>query len=127
MRMAAWGWTCPSLSEPASRTRGAAPGGHLLLRRLGCSGGLLEILQAKLELIGVEPLRAAAELPTLQLPDQQPQLLDLGSRCVMLLANQIALRASCISLGQNSIAFDLERSDPRAFGGDDFSHMPQLL
>src|SRR3712207_8126598 len=43
---------------------------------------LLEVLQAKLQLIGVEPLRAPAELPTLQLPDQEPQLLDLGLRRV---------------------------------------------
>ena len=48
------------------------------LRRLGGRRGLLEVLQAELQLVGVELLRAPAELPALQLPDQQPQLLDLG-------------------------------------------------
>jgi site-specific DNA recombinase len=72
------------------RPRGAAPRGHLLLRRLGRRGGLLEVLQAELELVGVELLRAPAEPVALQLPDQQPQLLDLGRRGV-------ALRTSCVS------------------------------
>ena len=69
------------------RTRGGR--GVLLLAaasccRLGCCRGLLEVLQAELQLVGVEPLRAAAELAALQLPDQQPQLLDLGLRRVTL-------------------------------------------
>jgi hypothetical protein len=48
---------------------------------LGCldaCNGLLEVLQAELQLVGVEPLGAPAEPPTLQLPDQEPQLLDFG-------------------------------------------------
>jgi hypothetical protein len=36
---------------------------HLLPRRLGGRRGLLEVLQAELELVGVEPLRAPAEPP----------------------------------------------------------------
>jgi len=38
---------------------------HPVLRRLGGRCGLLEVLQAELELVGVELLRAPAELPTL--------------------------------------------------------------
>ena len=71
-------------SPNPGRPRGAVPRSRLLLRRLGCGRGLLEVLQAELELVGVEPLRAPAELPALQLPDQEPQLLDLGLRRVML-------------------------------------------
>ena len=52
------------------RPRGAAPCSRLLLRRLGGGHGLLEVLQAELQLVGVELLRAPAELPALQLPDQ---------------------------------------------------------
>ncbi len=61
------------------------------LSRLGRGHGLLEVLQAELELVGVELLRAPAELPALQLPDQEPQLLDLGLRRVVLLTNEVAL------------------------------------
>ena len=104
----------------SGRPRGAAPCGRLLLRRLGRRDGLLEVLEAELQLVGVEPLRAAAELPALQLPDQEPQLLDLGLR-------RVTLGANGIPLGQNSIALDLESSFPGALGGDDFSHLLQLL
>ena len=72
-----------------------------------------------MQLVGVEPLRAAAELPALQLPDQEPQLLDLGLRRIM-------LGAKGVPLGQDSIAFDLENSVPRALGDDDFRHLLQL-
>jgi hypothetical protein len=61
------------------------------LRRLGGRGGLLEVLQAELQLVGVELLRAPTELPTLQPPDQEPQLLDLGLRRVTLDQNSIVL------------------------------------
>ena len=64
------------------------------LRRLGCRRGLLEVLQAELQLVGVELLRAPAELPALQLPDQEPQLLDLG--------------LCRVTLGQSSIALGLQ-------------------
>ena len=67
-------------SPSPGRPRGAAPCRRLLLRRLGRGHGLLEVLQAELELVGVELLRAPAEPPALQLPDQEPQLLDLGLR-----------------------------------------------
>ena len=104
------------------RPRGAAPCRHLLLRRLGGGHGLLEVLQAELQLVGVEPLRAPAEPAALQLPDQQPQLLDLGLR-------RVALRESLgdASARPDSIALDLESSASGALGGDDFRHMPQLL
>ena len=77
------------------RTRGGR-GVSLLLkaassRRLGGRGGLLEVLQAELQLVGVELLRAAAELPALQLPDQEPQLLDLGLCRVTLDQSSIVL------------------------------------
>src|SRR3954463_3066070 len=53
--------------------------------------------------------------PPRQLPDQEPQLLDLGLRRIM-------LGAKGVPLGQDSIAFDLENSVPRALGDDDFRH-----
>src|SRR3954464_15391816 len=90
-------------SPDPGRPRGAAPCGHLFLRRLGRGRGLLEVLQAELQLIGVEPLRAPAEPPTLQLPDQEPQLLDLG--------------LCRIPLGYDSIALDLESNVSRTLGG----------
>ena len=77
-------------SPNPGRPRGAVPRSHLLLRRLGCCRGLLEVLQAELQLVGVEPLRAPAELPALQLPDQEPQLLDLGL-CRVVLSRRVAL------------------------------------
>ena len=109
------------------RTRGARRGpvlcSQLLLGRLGGRRGLPEVLQAELQLVGVEPLRAPPEPPTLQLPDQEPQLLDLGLRRVTLLANEVALGANCIPLGHDSIALDLESGVSRALGGSDFSHL----
>ena len=99
------------------RTRGGR-GVPLLAATSSCAAsaaadGLLEVLQAELELVGVEPLRAPAELPALQLPDQEPQLLDLG--------------LCRVTLGQDSIALGLQRAaDSGAFGGDDFRHMLQL-
>ena len=94
----------PGCVAGPGRPRGAAPCRHLLLRRLGGGRGLLEVLQAELQLVGVELLRAPAELATLQLPDQEPQLLDLG--------------LGRVTLGQDSIALDLESSDSGALGGD---------
>jgi hypothetical protein len=82
-------------SPDPGRPRDAVPCRRLFLGRLGRGDGLLEVLQAELQLIGVEPLRAATELPALQLPDQQPKLLDLGLRRV--------------TLGQNSIVLGLQR------------------
>jgi len=73
------------------RPRGAVPRSHLLLRRLSRGHGLLEVLQTQLQLVRVALLRAAPELPALQLPDQEPQLLDLGLRRVMPLTNEVAL------------------------------------
>ena len=109
------------------RPRGIAAPGSGPLRGLGCGRGLLEVLKSKLQLVGVEPLRAPAELSALQLPDQKPQLIDLSLGRVTLLANQVALSASGIQLGQNSIALDLKSSASRALGGNNFSHMLQLL
>ena len=102
------------------RPRGAAPCSHLLLRRLGRRDGLLEVLQAELQLVGVELLRAAAELPALQLPDQEPQLLDLGLR-------RVALGAKGVTLDQNSIVLGLQRYERSILLGDDFSHLLQML
>ena len=74
-----------------------------LLRRLGGGRGLLEVFQAELQLVGVELLRAPAELAALQLPDQEPQLLDLRLCRVILELGSIALdpqrRNGCVLLG----------------------------
>ena len=78
----------------------AALGGGFLCR-LGRGDGLLEVFQAKLQLVGVEPLRATAELATLQPPDQEPQLLDLGLSRLMLRIKQYRAR----SVTMQSIAF----------------------
>src|SRR3954465_1554693 len=73
-----WAGKAPRLRRRTRGGRGVLfPRGQLLLRRLGGRHGLLEVFQAELQLVGVELLRAPAEPPTLQLPDQQPQLLDL--------------------------------------------------
>ena len=74
--------------------------------------GLLEVFQAELQLVGVEPLRAPAELPALQLPDQEPQLLDLG--------------LCRVALGPSSIAFGLQRDERSILLGDDFGHLLQV-
>ena len=97
--------------EPGRPRGTAAPCRHLLLRRLGGGHGLLEVLQAELQLVGVEPLRAPPEPPALQLPDQQPQLLDL--------------RLGRLVFGPDSIALDPQRRDRRVLPGDDFGHLPQ--
>ena len=65
-------------------------------------------------------LRAAAELPTLQLPDQEPQLVDLGLRYIM-------LDAKGVPLGQNSIVLGLQRCDRAILPGNDFRHLSQLM
>src|SRR4051812_2180376 len=62
-------------SPNPGRPRGiAALRSGFFLRRLGSRRGLLEVLQAELQLVGVEPLRAPPEPVALQLPDQEPQL-----------------------------------------------------
>jgi hypothetical protein len=90
------------------RPRWIAALGGGFLRRLGRGDGLLEVFQAQLELVGVELLRAAAELAALQLPDQEPKLLDLGLRRLI--------------PGLGSITFSLQRYDRGIVLGDDFDH-----
>jgi hypothetical protein len=46
-------------------------------------------------------------------------------RRVVLLTNKVALSASGIPLRQNSIALDLERSDPGTLARGDFGHLLQ--
>jgi hypothetical protein len=75
-----------------------------LLRRLGGRRGLLEVLQAELQLVGVELLRAPAELAALQLPDQEPQLLDLG-------LGRVTLGTDGIPLGQGGSVLSLQRCE----------------
>jgi hypothetical protein len=72
-------------------------------------------------------LRAAAELPPLQLPDQQPQLLDLGLRRFTLLADEVTLGTNCISLSQNSIMLSLQRCKRGILLSDDLRHPLQML
>jgi hypothetical protein len=83
--------------------RGAAPRGRGLLCRLSLGNSLLEVLQAELQLVGVEPFRAPAELAALQPPDQEPQLLDLGLGRVALPANQVALGTNDLALGTSRV------------------------
>jgi hypothetical protein len=107
-------------SPDPGRPRGATPRGHLLLRRLGRGHGLLEVLQAELQLVGVEPLRASPKSPALQLPDQEPQLLDLGLR-------RVTFGTDGIPLGQGSSMLSLQRDERGILLGDDFSHLPQMM
>jgi hypothetical protein len=127
--MSAWPSSSSARLVLAGSPRASAPTALRsgFLCRFGGRRGLLEVFQAQLQLVGVEPFRAAAELPALQPPDQEPQLLYLGLSRVALLANEVALDASGIPLSQNSIAFDLERSNPGTLAGDDFRHLLQLL
>jgi hypothetical protein len=55
----------------------------------------------------------------LQLADQEPQLLDLGLRCIM-------LGAKGVPLGYNSIVRGLQRYERGILSGDDFSHLLQM-
>ena len=107
-------------SPNSGRRRGAVPRSHLLLRRFSRSDGLLEVLQAELQLVGVELLRAAAEPAALQLPDQELQLLDRD-------LSRVTLGTDGIPLGQSSSVLDLEGSDPGVLCGDDFHRLLQLL
>jgi hypothetical protein len=102
----------PRLRRRPGAAEGAAPR-HLLLRRLGGRGGLLEVLQAELQLVGVEALRAPAELA---------RAAAAGSRAA---ASRSRHEPRCAR--QDSITLDLERSCSGAFRGNDFSHMSQLL
>ena len=76
----AYSWRPRRIAAPRSGFRSA----------LGGRRGLLEVLQAELHDRG-RASRAPAELPALQLPDQEPQLLDLGLCRVTLGQSSIVL------------------------------------
>ena len=57
---------------------------RFVLRRLVLGDGLLEILQAELQLVGAELLRSAPELVAQQALDQQSQLVILGVQFALL-------------------------------------------
>ncbi len=66
---------------------GARPGGHwvlLVVVGLVCRNDLFDILERQKELLGIELLRAAAELRALQLAQQMPQPVILRQRPVAL-------------------------------------------
>jgi hypothetical protein len=94
-RQVDWQGTQVTAARGPGRPRDAAPCSDLLLRRLGRGDGLLEVLEAELQLVGVELLRAPTELAAPQLPDQEPQLLDLG--------------LGRVTLGQSGIVLGLQR------------------
>jgi hypothetical protein len=70
---------------------------------------VFEVLDAEQQLVGVEPLRAPPELPTLQLPDQQPQPFELGLGGLL--------------PGLSSITLDPQCHNGYVLLGDDFSHL----
>jgi hypothetical protein len=65
-------------------------------------------------------LGTAAEPATLQLPDQELELLDLGLRGIMLGASRVALIDGSIALG-------LQRGKGGVLLSDDLRQLPQLL
>ncbi len=75
--------------------------------RLGGRRGLLEVLEAELEMVGIQLLRAPPKLRALLLPDQEPQLLKLGLRRVVLLTNEVALSKDNIALGLQGCELDI--------------------
>jgi hypothetical protein len=68
----------------ARRARGLRRSRLRLLRGLVGGDGLLQLLQAELQLVRAQLLGAAAELVTHQALDQQPQLIILGMQFAML-------------------------------------------
>ena len=54
----------------------------LVVVGLVCGNGLLDIFERQTQLIGIELLRAPAELRTLQLAEQMAQAIELGERLV---------------------------------------------
>src|SRR3954468_2485835 len=58
-----------AVTSSCAASGGASPRAPPSQRPPGARHGLLELLEADLHLIGVEPLRAAAEPVALQLPD----------------------------------------------------------
>ena len=89
----------PQIASPGPRWPWCVLARSRLLRRLDRGGGLLEVFQAELQLIGIKLLGAAAELATPQLPDQQLQLLDLGLGCIKFGTNDVPLSQNSIVLG----------------------------
>jgi hypothetical protein len=74
----------------------------LVFDRLVAGNGLLDVLDRQKQLLGIELLRAAAELRALQLAQQMPQavylrqrLVALGHRSVASCDRTVALRPSC--------------------------------
>ncbi|MGY3533220.1 hypothetical protein ACVILK_003195 [Bradyrhizobium embrapense] len=74
----------------------------LILSRLVGGNGLLDVLDRQQQLFRIKLLRAAAELRTLQLPQEVAQpihlrqrVVSLGDRSVALCDRSIALRARC--------------------------------
>ena len=69
---------------------------------------------------GAVHLGTAAEPATLQLPDQQLELLDLDLRSIMLGASRVALINRSVALG-------LQRGKGGILLSDDLRQLPQLL
>ena len=83
----------------------------LLLLGLGFGDRLFDILQREIELVGVELLRAPAELQALQLADQMAQPVILAGQLV-------ALGGEPRLLGALGVAFGPGRDEHRAQRGD---------
>ena len=67
---------CPPCLGPGAFQRRIG----LLVLRFGFGDGLFEILQREIELVGIELLRAGAELPTSKLADQVAKTIVLAGK-----------------------------------------------
>ena len=83
--------SAPRLARRLS-ARAVPPPGPSCLGGLVAGNGLLDILERQKQLIGIELLRAAAELRALQLAQQMPQAIILRQRLVALGNRGVALR-----------------------------------
>ena len=94
----------------------------LLLLGFGFGDGLFEVLQRKIELVGVELLRASAELQALKLADEVAKAVILGGEAL-----RSARSASSSALRRR---FGAHRRPPRASdvvrGGRGPVHAPDL-
>ena len=112
-------------SEPRTVRRFSArvrfsAGSAFSCSRLGFGDGLFEVLQRKIELVGIELLRAPAELQALKLADQVAQAIILAGKLVALGGEPHLLGALGITLGpaSTSIARSPATSLGRASGAE---------
>ena len=100
-------WTLPLPRRPGLGRRG----GMLGKLGLGPCHRLLDLFQRELQLVGIEPLRAAPEAGALELTKQVAQPIDLFDRTIALRNRGVTLRAHRIALGERTAHQIAQRFD----------------